>query len=197
VSKPLKLNRQPVVLGKSRIRRDPVPLEKPKLRAYSPEFELWSGITGILLFAAAIAIVTVGIGVATFSKDDPVAAAKAARFGQCYNTDGPNCVFDGDTFRVGGETVQVAGIDVPKIQDARCAKERNSGIDAAVRLADLLNSGKLTIGPTFADELGRDVRKVLVNGQDVREAMLDSGVARRVAEKPESWCSPAREPAAD
>lgn len=197
MSKPLQLSRKPVVLGKSRIRRDPVPLAKPKVRVYSPELELWGGITGILLFAAALAVVIVGISIATFPKDDPAAAARSTRFTQCYNADGPNCVFDGNTVRVGGSAFEIAGIEAPRIADADCAEERNRGIDSAVRLAALLNGGKIAVGSPFVDEQGRAVRTVTVDGSDVAKAMIDSESARKAGATATAWCAARKDELAD
>jgi micrococcal nuclease len=172
----------------SRIRRDPPPVER-KVEPRTDEEEVWFGVAGVLLIAAVLAALTVGIGVATFSRYDPsAAAANAAQFDQCYNSDGPNCVLDGDTIYVAGEKVQIAGMEAPKIQGAQCDGERSRGISAAVQLADLLNSGRVTVSGTFRDPYGRDVRKVQVNGQDAGKAMIDAGVARRYNGKQKAWC---------
>jgi endonuclease YncB( thermonuclease family) len=179
--------RKPVALGKSRIRRDPVPVAKPKVRTYSPELEMWGGVAGVLLFSAAIAVVIVGIGIATFSRYDPAAAAAAAKFGQCYNG-GPNCVVDGETIHVARRTVAIAGIAAPRIEGAKCEGERDRGIEAAVQLADLLNAGEVTVSGQVRSRDGRDVRKVAVDGEDVGAQMIAAGLARRADRAGESWC---------
>ncbi len=141
----------------SRIRREPVRLrlepdtDPVKAEAKAREREMWGGVTGVLLFAAALAVLVVGVSAATIFRDDPAAAARAARFGQCYNASGPNCVLDGATIYVARQKVTIAGVEAPQIQDARCDAERNRGIDAAVRLADLLNSGKVSVSAPFGD----------------------------------------------
>ena len=181
-----------VALKPSRIRRDPVRLVSDvpatrKKRAYSSEREMWFGMTGVVLFASAIAVVIVGISVATFTRDDPGAAARAGRFGQCYDSDGPNCVLDGDTIYVRGRRVEIAGIEAPRIQGSGCADERTRGIDAAVRLADQLNGGQVTLGVPFRDPSGRAVRMVEVNGSNLGEQMIAAGLARRAGD-PQGWC---------
>src|SRR5881398_3660177 len=178
----------------SRIRRDPVRLsESPdaqrKLEPPSREEELYGGIIGILLFAAALTIAILGIAAAGWFNDDPAAEAEARHFGQCYNGFGPNCVFDGGTARIASETVGIAGLEAPRINDAACDEERDSGIAAAVKLAELLNSGPVTVGPTFRDEDGRAVRAVKVGGNDVADALVKSGLASGVG-KPVNWCRP-------
>jgi endonuclease YncB( thermonuclease family) len=194
VSKHWKPGRNTVVLKPSRIRRDPVPLSgepvnQREIEPPSQERQLWGGIAGIVMFAAALAIAIIGISAATFFKPDAAAAAAEARFGQCYNAAGPNCVIDGGTIFAGGQRVAIAGIETPAILDAKCDDERTRGIDAAVRLADLLNRGKVTAGPSFRDEAGREVRKVAVNGDDVGQAMIAAGVAREAGSgKPRGWC---------
>jgi endonuclease YncB( thermonuclease family) len=134
-----------------------------------------------------LTIVVFGIAFATYSQYDPSTAAAEARFGQCYSGV-PNCVVDGDTFQVAGKKVQIAGIVTPQISNAKCDAERSRGIDAATRLAELLNSGSVSAGPTFRDELGRDVRKVKVDGQDVAPMMIGAGVARETGSETEGWC---------
>ena len=73
--------------------------------------------------------------------------------------------------------------------EAQCGKERSRGIDAAIRLADLLNGGKITIGRAFHDDYGREVRKVAVDGDDVGNAMIDAGVAREFDGSKPEWCA--------
>lgn len=176
----------------SRIRREPVRLEQRELdpvkaEANAREREMWGGVAGVLLFAGGLAVLVIGISAATIFHDDRAAAARAARFGQCYNS-GPNCVVDGDTIRVAGRTVAIAGVEAPQIQGARCADERAQGIEAAVRLADLLNSGRVTIGAPFSDPYGRAVRKVRVGGEDVAATLIDAGVAREYGGSSPGWC---------
>jgi endonuclease YncB( thermonuclease family) len=197
VSKPLKLGRPTVALRPSRIRREPVQLEtkRPltkaeieKAEARSREIEIWGGVAGVVLFATGIVALTFGISAATIFKNDPAAAAAAARFNQCYNAEGPDCVLDGDTIRVDGKKVEIAGIAAPAIVDAQCPEERSRGIDAAVRLADLLNGGNVTVGAPIRDANGREVRKVQVGGEDVGDSLIDAGLARKYDGTPQEWC---------
>ena len=151
----------------SRIRREPVQLNPnvPAARPQRPinyrEIELYGGIVGILVFAALIAAMVIGLAVFTVFRDDPEAEARAMQFSQCYNAQGPNCVLDGDTIYVGGERVEIAGIEAPGITDARCDKEHDRGVEAATQLALLLNSGPVTVSLPFRDQSGRTVRPVM------------------------------------
>jgi endonuclease YncB( thermonuclease family) len=196
VSKPWKPGRKTVALQpavrRSRIRREPVRLEPQidpvKAEARAREREMWGGVAGVVLFGVALALLVVGISVATIFHEDRAAAARALRFGQCYNAEGPNCVLDGGTIYVARQKVTIAGVDAPQIQGARCENERARGIEAAVRLADLLNGGQVTVSAPFRDPYGRAVRKVRVGGDDVGETMIDAGVAREYDGTAQAWC---------
>ena len=84
--------------------------------------------------------------------------------------------------------MRIAGIEAPSIQDAQCEAERTRGIDAAVRLVNLLNSGKVSVGPASRDASGREVRSVEVGSRDVGEAMIAMGIAHRSGEAGPGWC---------
>ena len=181
--------RQPVAARPSRIRRDPPPVQKQKLDkvAISEERQIWGGVAGILLFAAVLAVGTVGISAATlFHSGAP--SAPPPRFGQCYNAGGPDCVLDGDTIYLAGEKVKIAGMETARIQGARCDDERSRGIDAALQLASLLNKGNVTLGGTERDGDGQLRRTVEVDGQDVSSAMIGSGAAGQPGSD-RNWCS--------
>ena len=199
-----KIRRQTVAGRPSRIRRATVRIEivRPmtkaeieKAEARARELEIWGGVGGILLFGLGIAALTVGVSVATILYERPDAPTPSARFDQCYTASGPNCVVDGDTIKVAGTKITIAGIDTPQIQDAVCGDERTKGIAAAVRLAALLNGGKVTIGRAFHDDYGREVRKVKVDGDDVGNAMIGAGVAREFDGSKPDWCAPPDEEA--
>ena len=175
----------------SRIRREPVrrpsEAELKRVEVSSREREMLGGVTGILIFALALAVLIIGVSIATVFRDDPDAAARARHFGQCFNEFGPNCVVDAGTVRIGGQTVAIAGMQAPSIQGAQCEAERTRGISAAVGLAALLNSGPVSLGGTSRDPNGREVRSVQVGGRDVGEAMVSMGLARDYASSG-NWC---------
>jgi endonuclease YncB( thermonuclease family) len=176
----------------SRIRREPVALNanvpaKPQRPLNYRERELFFGIAGILIFGTLIAAGVIALSIFTVFHDDPEADARAARFNQCYAAAGPNCVLDGDTIYVGGERVEIAGMEAPRIADAACDLEHDRGVVAATELALLLNSGPVTLGPPFRDGTGRSVRKVEVGGRDVALKMIDQSVAHE-ANSGLGWC---------
>ena len=176
----------------SRIRRDPVRINsnlpvKRERPSNLRERELFGGIAGVLIFGTAIGAGVIALSIFTVFHDDPAADARAAQFSQCYNAEGPNCVLDGDTIYAGGERVQIAGIEVPRIADAKCDREHDRGIDAAVQLALLLNSGPVTLGAVTRDASGRAVRKVEVKGRDVALRLIGQGFAREAGSS-SNWC---------
>lgn len=120
----------------------------------------------------------------------PAVAAVSASFSYCKWGGGRNCVVDGDTFWIGGQKVRIAGIDAPETHDYRCASELELGERAARQLQALLNSGAVTMTSIDRDRdpYGRLLRNVSVNGQDVGEALISSGVARAYAGGRRSWC---------
>jgi len=149
---------------------------------------MWGGVAGVMLFAAALVVLIVSVSIGTIRHDDPAADAQARQFGQCYNG-GQNCVVDGNTIYVAGEKIEIAGVEAPQIQDARCSNERDSGIDTATRLAELLNGGRVTVGRTFRDPYGREVRGVQVNGEDLAQKMIGLGLAHPYYGAKQGWCS--------
>ncbi len=189
MSKPWKPGRQTVELRPSRIRRDPVRLAKVEATPPSPEQEVSTAVAGVLLFAFACAALVLGFSdITSYGNAATPGPARTAQFGYCANHKTPGCVLDGDTIYVGRKRVEIAGLDAPQISDAQCALEESRGVDAAVRLLALLNSGKVNVSSTFHDQFGRAVRKVEVDGRDVATAMISAGVAREYGGGRRSWC---------
>ncbi len=191
-----KIRRKPVAVRPSRIRREPVrKLTEAELQAIADakrDRELWSGVAGVVLYGAIIAVLAIGIGVATLLYYSPAAAAKEGRFRQCYNG-GINCVLDGDTIYFDRQKVEIAGIEAPLSRGAQCPFEKDRGIDAAVRLAALLNSGEVTVSKPFRDGYGRVVSTVMVNGKDAGSQMISAGLGRRYFGQKKDWCVAAAE----
>jgi endonuclease YncB( thermonuclease family) len=185
VIKQSKIRRHNVELRPSRIRRDPVREEK-KVEARSHEREIWLGVVGVVLFGIAIAVSTVGFSVITGRDGAGAAQVSTDRFGDCEG--GPNCVIDGDTIRIAGETVTIAGMEAPRVQNARCQEETERGTRAVQQLTDLLNSGKVTTAGEVHEADGRLRTKVLVDGRDVGAALIAAGDARESGSDPD-WCS--------
>jgi endonuclease YncB( thermonuclease family) len=192
VSKPWKPGKQTVELRPSRIRREPVRLEGPvaavrRWREHETEF----AVLNISLLASAVAALVVGVSVVTYRNAMAPTAAPPA-FNYCRASGGPNCVVDGDTFYYAGAMIGIAGIDAPEMHPSRCPREAQLGVDAVVRLRELLNRGPVTLTGTTSqpDAAGRLLRKVEVQGVDVGEAMIAAGFARSSGSSLRSWCSP-------
>ena len=179
----------------SRIRREPVSIrreparEEKKVAPRSREIEIWIGVAGIALFAVVIAMVTIGFSIITGSDDDAPPPVHAEQFFRCGIGDGSNCVVDGDTVRIADETVNIAGIEAPKVLSAKCEKEGDRGGESIEKLLQLLNSGKVTKGANVVEEDGQVRTKVLVNGADVGTAMINAGAAREYGTVVGGWCS--------
>ena len=176
----------------SRIRRDPVQINgnaaaTAKRRVNSRERDLYLGIAGVLIFATGIAAGIIALSIFTVTHSDSGADARVAEFGQCYNAQGPNCVLDGGTIYVGGERVEIAGMETPAIADAKCDAEHDRGVDAATQLALLLNSGPVSLSAPFRDQSGRTVRNVAVKGRDVALKMISADLAHEPGSGL-TWC---------
>ena len=191
MSKPWKPGKETVPLRPSRIRRDPLrpdKLDKVEAKPWSREREMWGAFAGVVLIAAACAALMVGVSQVTNSGNRAEAASAAPQFDHCLNANQPDCILDGDTFFIGGERVEIAGIDAPEIRSSGCPEESRRGIQAAVRLKNLLNRGPVTLANARRDADGQLVREVDVQGIDVGTAMVAGGFARSAASAPGSWC---------
>jgi hypothetical protein len=98
-------------------------------------------------------------------------------------------VIDGDTFDLNGTRIRVAGIDAPETHPARCLQEAALGAAATQKLAELLRGRPLWVSGLKTDRYGRAVAVVRVNGEDVADAMIGSGLARNYDGKQrQGWC---------
>ena len=177
----------------SRIRRDPLlvpalPAPQKKANWNSTEWERRLAIAGIVAFALAMAFLTLGFSAMTAGFGSAAPVVDEQRFGSCKNEAGPNCVFDGDTIRLAGEQVNIAGMYAPKVETARCGAEEQRGAKAVERLLQLLNSGKVTKSESVRDADGQVRARVLVDGRDVAAVMIAAGLARPDDGERHGWC---------
>jgi hypothetical protein len=178
-------------LRPSRIRRDPLLVPPPpqadkKSQWTSLEWERRFAIAGILLFAVAIAVVTLAVSAVTVGFGFGAPPASAQQFGRCDSSS--DCVVDGETLRMAGETVKIAGIYAPQVVGARCVTEQQRGVKALDRLTKMLNSGKVSLGGAVRGPDGTPRRTVMVDGQDVGAAMIAAGLARPDDGERHGWC---------
>lgn len=102
-----------------------------------------------------------------------------------------DCVVDGDTFRLGAETVRVADIDAPETGGARCESEALLGARATVRLAELLGAGPFSLKGFESrdrDRYGRLLRVVVRDNVSIGQILISEGLARRWEGKRRPWC---------
>lgn len=184
MSRPWNPNKQTVELAPSRIRRAPRKREQTILRRSDQE-EMWFGAAGVFAIAAALALLIVGIGVVTIVR---ATTAPDRTFNQCYNAGASDCVIDGSTLKVAGETIIIAGVSAPRIRGAACTAERERGILAAVSLSDLLKSGEVAVARADPNLATREVRTVLVDGENVAGKMIAAGHAREDEGDAQNWC---------
>ena len=178
-------------LRPSRIRRDPLlvpalPEPDKKSQWNSLEWERRFAIGGILLFALAITVVTVAVSAVTVGFGFGAPPVQAQQFGRCDGS--ADCVVDGETIRMAGETVKIAGMYAPQIEGAHCVGEQQRGAKALERLTQILNSGKVTLGGPVRAADATTRRAVLVDGHDVAAAMIASGLVREDDGDRHGWC---------
>ena len=100
-------------------------------------------------------------------------------------------VVDGDTVNLAGQTIRLVGFDTPETYRAECASERRLGDAATDRLRELLaraSSAELAYLPR-PDRYGRDLARLMLDGQDVADIMVGEGLARRYSGgQRRPWC---------
>lgn len=86
-------------------------------------------------------------------------------------------LIDGDTIRIGGETIRLEDIDAPETFRPRCERELILGLAAKARLRQLLDGGPISVKRHGTDRYRRTLATVYAGGVDVGEAMIASGHA--------------------
>ncbi len=79
---------------------------------------------------------------------------------------------DGDTLRYGHDRIRIRGYNAPERSEA-------GGLEATLRLQQLLHEGEISIVPHGHDVYGRTLADVFVNGQNVAEVMMKEGFGGR------------------
>jgi endonuclease YncB( thermonuclease family) len=87
-------------------------------------------------------------------------------------------VIDGDTIRVSGEVVRLAGIDAPELRRPRCAEERRLARAARDRLQVLVAGGVRLQAAAGRDRYRRVLARVIdLRGRDVGAVLVAEGLA--------------------
>jgi micrococcal nuclease len=137
----------------------------------------------LMLFACFSAFsVNAGGGSGTEPPDDNVYVK------QIYNN------YDGDTFRayIGSKTyhepVRILGVDTPEIK-GQCEYEKEKAIIAKKYLKLVLSKAKtIELVKPGRDKYDRVLAKVLVDGNDLSQLIIDSGNGRKWRGRRENWC---------
>lgn len=95
-------------------------------------------------------------------------------------------VHDGDTFRA---SFRLENVDTAEI-DGKCAYERDMAQRAKRFATEWIarNAGRLTIVTSKVDRYGRPVALVSAGGEDLGEALIAAGLARRWTGRRGLWC---------
>ncbi|MCZ8124485.1 MAG: thermonuclease family protein [Magnetospirillum sp.] len=99
---------------------------------------------------------------------------------------------DGDTYVCFGDRIRVENIDAPELH-ARCASELDAAL-AAKLFAQHALDGAMAIEIRIherrpRDRYGRSLARVIVDGDDLGDLMIEAGLARPYhGEQRRSWC---------
>lgn len=167
----------------------PVPASKPKLRTAT--------ITPEPRATTALPVPPVAIPVAMPVKtpiERPAPSLRpqtGGRFVLCGAGSGTNCVVDGNTFWQDGVRIQLADVEVPGADTARCPSERQKAATAKLRLQALLNDGTFVLSGSNRndDENGGKLRIAMRAGRSIGDQLVSEGLARRWTGQTSSWCS--------
>ncbi|RYH12632.1 MAG: thermonuclease family protein [Alphaproteobacteria bacterium] len=108
----------------------------------------------------------------------------------CQGGKGRDCVIDGDTFRLDGQSIRIADIDTPETRNYACAAEKTLGDRATARMHQLLNAGAFELQPYERDEdqYGRKLRIVTRDGRSLGQILVAEGLARTWDGARHPWC---------
>lgn len=98
-------------------------------------------------------------------------------------------VIDGDTIRLGAETIRLRGLDAPELH-GRCAQEITLAFRAAERLRAIVAAG-ITIDRAGSDRYRRTLATVRDSrGRDVAAVLISEGLAREYHGRGQrqGWC---------
>ena len=100
-------------------------------------------------------------------------------------------VVDGDTIKIGGESIRLMGFDTPETYRAKCNAEKAWGDRATRRVRALLASVQtitLQVNPR-KDKYGRSLATLFVGGRDIGPILIGEGLAREYhGGRRQGWC---------
>lgn len=124
-----------------------------------------------------------GVDNANIQPSEERVKPKVQQFSFCGRSGLKNCVEDGRVFWRDGKKQVLAGITVPRTDEAACVEERRRGFAAKVRLRDFLNAGE------FAQVSQGNGLSLSRKGASFEQQLLREGLAMPAAQKNQSWCS--------
>lgn len=125
------------------------------------------------------------------TSESPAEAIDSVSFSMCASPPHSNCVIDGDTFYLGGQSIRVADIDTPETNQPQCRYEAELGASATRRFLQLLNDGPFEIaqwGGRDEDQYGRKLRTVSRGGRSLGAILVSEGLARNWTGSRQPWC---------
>ena len=99
---------------------------------------------------------------------------------------------DGDTVWIKGTKIRLEDVDTPEVSRPLCAREKQIGDRATVRLPGLLNKGEFEMwrrGSRDADRYGRLLRTVGRDGKSFGSILIEEGLAARWGGREVDWCN--------
>lgn len=90
-------------------------------------------------------------------------------------------VVDGDTLEAGGQRWRLVGYDAPEVFTASKSRgERQAGVKAALRLKELVMTGRAELEVTAKpDKWGRGRARLRIDGRDAGDVLVGEGLAKR------------------
>jgi endonuclease YncB( thermonuclease family) len=86
---------------------------------------------------------------------------------------------DGDTVKLGSQSLRLLNIDAPETSRPRCPEEAAAGARAAERLRALLAAGPVAIMPDGRlDRYGRPLVHITIGGRDAGQTLIAEGLAK-------------------
>lgn len=170
----------------------PVPAAKPKVRTATVAAVPEQRAASALPVPPAVIPVAMPVNKLPIERPAPVARSETGgRFVLCGGGSGTNCVVDGNTFWQGGVRIQLADVDVPDADMARCPGERQKAVAAKLRLQAILNDGTFVLSTSGRgdDQNGGKLRIAMRAGRSIGDQLVAEGLARRWTGQTSSWCS--------
>jgi endonuclease YncB( thermonuclease family) len=147
-----------------------VPLRAIRNRPRRPRGTWGAAFAAMRPWLLLIALVTLAVILGDARAFEPPAFLQTApqkiegRFTRCGPGRGYYCVIDGDTFKLGAQSVRVVGIDTAEAgEHARCAREASQAEASTAALQSWLNHASFRISARIdepTDRYGRSLRIV-------------------------------------